>query len=68
MASEGRCEAKIGQQKWGSRSDHVHQPTGVNGGETMVGIGSRVETAGTLVSPLMSEPKPLDFRLDRGML
>ena len=36
--------------------------TGDKGGEAMVGIGSNVDTAGAPVSPLISEPSPLDFR------
>lgn len=33
-----------------------------------MGSGSNVDTAGALVSPLMSAPNPLDFRLGRGIL
>ena len=41
---------------------------GVNGGEVKVGVGSRVESAETPVSPRSSPPRLLDLRRDRGML
>lgn len=43
-------------------------PTGVSCGEVIVGRGSNVDTAGALVSPLISAPNPLDFLLGRGVL
>jgi hypothetical protein len=42
-------------------------PTGVSGGEVIVGRGSNVDTAGALVSPLISAPIH-DFLLGRGVL
>lgn len=45
----------------------LFRPTGDNdGGEAIVGMGSNVDTAGALVSPLISAPSPLDFRLGLG--
>ena len=41
--------------------------TGVRGGELKVGVGSSVESAEAPVSPRSSAPRPLDFRLGRGM-
>ena len=38
------------------------------GGETKVGVGSSVDNAAALVSPLSSPPRLLDFRRARGML
>lgn len=42
--------------------------TGERGGETIVGIGSRVETAGPPVSPRGSPVRPDDFRRGRAMM
>ena len=41
--------------------------TGDSGGETSLGTGLRVETAGAPVSPLMSAPRLEDFLLGRDM-
>ena len=40
----------------------------MRGGDSMVGMVFKVETAGALVSPLMSAPRPLDRRRARGIL
>ena len=42
--------------------------TGVKGGDAKVGVGSRVERAEAVLSPLSSAPSPLDFRRGRGMM
>ena len=42
--------------------------TGDRGGDDMVGMGSRVDTAGPPVSPLGSPVRPEDFRRGRVMV
>ena len=41
--------------------------TGVRGGDTETGVGSRVERAAAVLSPRSSAPRLLDFRRGRGM-
>lgn len=44
-----------------------YNPTGDNGGEVNVGVGSSVDNAAAPVSPLSSAPRLLDFRCGRGI-
>ncbi len=45
----------------------LEKATGVRGGDTEIGEGSRVERAAAVLSPRSSAPRLLDFRRGRGM-
>lgn len=51
----------VSEQRGNSR-DKLEEATGVRGGDTEVGEGSRVESAAAVLSPRSSAPRLLDFR------